>query len=336
MRINPGLQVLSLVEDAIQIGTGQRARWITGLSVDEKRFVLSLGQGGGGSPPAPVNEPGPARRAEILSMLAPVLLDSPAPSAADAVAGHGLGGRLVPDVLAWTASYAMDAVEVLRHRTEARVAVHGCGRMGQLLAHILAAAGVGGLLLVDPESIDAGDLGAGTTGITSVGSGRARATARSLQPIYPQLRVAETAVRDPAAEALDMAVIVSGGNLPRLETLTEDAAMLPVLFTDSGMHLGPLCLPGLTLCAQCAWEQCDPTLRMLREGTVVPAVLRPESSLAALAAGMAAMQVLMVLDRINIPSAAGAMILCDLPTGSTTSVPARARPHCHCLDPVAA
>ncbi|MDO5744524.1 MAG: ThiF family adenylyltransferase, partial [Micrococcaceae bacterium] len=249
MRINPGLQVLSLVEDAIQIGTGHRARWITGLSVDEKRFVLSLGRGGGGSTPVPVQEPAPARRAEILSMLAPVLLDSPAPPASEPVPGHGLGGRLVPDVLAWTASYRMDAVDVLRLRAEAKVALHGCGRMGQLLAHILAAAGVGGLLLVDQESIDSGDLGAGTTGIASVGSGRARATARALQPIYPQLRVAETAVRGPSAEPLDLAVVVSGGNLPRLGTLTEDAAMLPVLFTDSGMHLGPLCLPGLTMCA---------------------------------------------------------------------------------------
>ncbi len=336
MRINPGLQVLSLVEDVIQIGTGQRARWITGLSDDEKRFVLSLGQDVRASSPADGDEPGPARRAEILSMLAPVLLDSPTSLTSQPVAGHGLGERLLPDVLAWSASYRMDAVEVLRHRTEARVAVHGCGRMGQLLAHILAAAGVGGLLLIDPDPIDAGDLGAGTTGITSVGSGRARATARALQPIYPQLRVAETAVRGPAAEPLDIAVVVSGGNLPRLDTLTEDASMLPVLFTDTGMNLGPLCLPGLTMCARCAWEQCDPTLHMLPESTGIGAVPRPESSLAALAAGMAAMQVLMVLDRINIPSAAGSMIMCDLPTGSTTSVPAKARPHCRCLDPVAA
>ena len=54
MRINPGLQVLSLVEGAIQIGTGQRARWITGLTPAEKRFVLSLCEHG----PRPA---GPAR-----------------------------------------------------------------------------------------------------------------------------------------------------------------------------------------------------------------------------------------------------------------------------------
>ncbi|GAA1859719.1 hypothetical protein GCM10009715_04050 [Paeniglutamicibacter psychrophenolicus] len=356
MRINPGLQVLSLMEGVVQIGTGQRARWITGLSAAEKRFVLSLGNDGQGTA-APVDptqdrpkgqprEQGPdaTRRSEILAMLAPVLLDTPARTAPGARPGsghglgHGLGARLVPDVRQWSAAYQMDAAEVLERRAGARVAVQGCGRMGQLLAHILAAAGVGSLMLSDAASMDAGDLGAGTTGIGSVGTPRARATARALAPLYPHLVVAETGQRSPDAPPLDMAVVISGGMLPPLESLATDAAVLPVLFTDSGMNLGPLCLPGLTMCERCVWEQCDPTLRLLADagiGARVPG-LRPEASLAAVAAGMAAMQVLMVLDRINIPSAAGSMLVCDLPTGSTTMVPAKTRPRCNCLDSLAA
>jgi hypothetical protein len=352
MRINPGLQVLSLMEGVVQIGTGQRARWITGLSAAEKRFVLSLGTEGQG-PAAPTGhaeghakgqpqEQGPdaARRSEILEMLAPVLLDTPAqvPPGARPGSGHGLGARLVPDVRQWSAAYQMDAAEVLARRAGARVALQGCGRMGQLLAHILAAAGVGSLMLSDAASMDAGDLGAGTTGIGSVGTPRARATARALASLYPHLVVAETGHRSPDAPPLDMAVVISGGMLPPLESLATDAAMMPVLFTDSGMNLGPLCLPGLTMCERCVWEQCDPTLRMLADagvGARVPG-LRPEASLAAVAAGMAAMQVLMVLDRINIPAAAGSMLVCDLPTGSTTMVPAKMRPRCNCLDSLAA
>ena len=64
--------------------------------------------------------------------------------------------------------------------------------------------------------------------------------------------------------------------------------------------------------------------------------LRPEASLAAVAAGLAAMQSLMVLDRINIPAAAESMIVCDLPPGSVSSVPAKVRPRCTCLDGLAA
>ncbi len=352
MRINPGLQVLSLMEGVVQIGTGQRARWITGLSAAEKRFVLSLcedapdpaatrGRPRSQSPGQPGDRGTEAtRRGEILAMLAPVLLESPAqtPPGTRPGSGHGLGARLVPDVRQWSAAYQMDAGEVLERRAAARVALHGCGRMGQLLAHILAAAGVGSLMLSDAASMDAGDLGAGTTGIGSVGTPRARATARALAPLYPHLAVAETGHRSPDAPPLDMAVVISGAMLPPLESLAADAAVLPVLFTDSGMHLGPLWLPGLTMCGHCVWEQCDPTLRMLAGAGVDAQVrgLRPEASLAAVAAGMAAMQVLMVLDRINIPSTAGSMLVCDLPTGSTTTVPAKTRPHCNCLDSLAA
>lgn len=346
MRINPGLQVLSLVEGAIQIGTGQRARWITGLTPAEKRFVLSLCEHGP-RPAGPAPDlPDERRRTEILAMLGPALVQSPTqPPLAEGAepvgalgTGSGLGARLVPDVLQWGAAYQMDAVPVLRRRAEAKVALYGCGRMGQLLAHVLAGAGVGSLMLCDGSPLDAGDLGAGTTGITGVGAPRARATARALQSTYPHLVVADAAGRSPDAAALDMAVVMAGGMLPPLESLAVDAAMLPVLFTDSGMHLGPMVIDGLTMCAACAWEQCDPTLRMLdaRESVGRAPALRPEASLAAVAAGLAAMAVLMALDRINIPAAAGSMTVCDLPTGSITSVPARARSRCTCLDPLAA
>ncbi|MBV1779596.1 ThiF family adenylyltransferase [Paeniglutamicibacter sp. ABSL32-1] len=346
MRINPGLQVLSLVEGAIQIGTGQRARWITGLTEAEKRFVLSLCERGPrpvGPAPEPPAEP---RRGEILQMLGPVLLESPAqppPPRASAPgnwpgAVNGLGARLVPDALQWGAAYQMDAVPVLQRRAEAKVALYGCGRMGQLLAHVLAGAGVGSLMLCDGAPMDAGDLGAGTTGITGVGAPRARVTARALQSIHPHLVVADAAGRSPDAPALDMAVVIAGGMLPPLDSLSADAAMLPVLFTDSGMHLGPMVIDGLTMCAPCAWEQCDPTLRMLaaNETAGQAPALRPEASLAAVAAGLAAMAVLMALDRINVPAAAESMVVCDLPTGSVTSVPARPRARCGCLDPLAA
>ncbi len=338
MRIKPGVQVLSLVEGTIQIGTGQHARWITGLSAAERRFVLSLATGAPPSPSAPISGDvlKKGRRSEILGILAPVLVPSVPHSGKDveAALGKGLGARMMPDVLQWSSAYRLDATRALKARSESRVALYGCGRTGQLLAHILAAAGVGGLMLSDSEDFDAEDLGAATAGITAVGTQRARATARSLQPLYPHLAVAESAVRSPGAPPLDISVVIGEGALPPVHSLAQDEAMIPVLFTDAGVRIGPMSIDGLSMCAPCVWEQCDPTVRMLdnHAGENKRQLLRPEASLAAVTAGVTAMQVLMLIDRINVPTTVDSMITWDLSTGGGSSTPAKQRPHCTCLD----
>lgn len=369
MRINPGLQVLSLVEGTIQIGTGHRARWITGLDEAEQQFVLSLCGKVQQDPPG--GHPGlsPERQQAILTVLRPVLIDrDPSASAPPALppvdsglatahspgqtAGKSLrsGGplgndsegpgdsRLIPDVLQWSAAYELDAAPVLRRRTDARVAIHGLGRTGQLLAGILASAGVGSLLLCDHRRMAAEDLGAATIGIGSLGQMRARALSRALTQAYPRLILAETALRGPEAPPVGLAVVIAGSLLPPLEDLPEDERLLPVLFTDSGVRIGPMVIPGYTMCERCAWEQCDPTLRIVAPGEHFGhrGPVKPEASLAATAAGTAATQILMALDQVNVPAAAEAMIVCDLATGITSQVPARQRPGCTCLDQQAA
>lgn len=351
MRINPGLQVLSIVEGTIQIGTGQRARWITGLDPAEQQFVLSLSGrepacGPAGAPLLP-----PERQNAILSVLRPVLIEpaadssgpespvsvssGPAASARAAAAPDGPGSsRLTPDILQWSAAYELDAGPVLRKRADARVAIHHLGRTGQMLAGILAASGIGSLLLCDAGRMQPEDLGAATTGINSVGQLRTRAASRALAQTYPRLTLAETAQRGPEAAPVDLAVVIAGGLLPDLGLLPQDDRLLPILFTDAGVRIGPMVIPGLTMCDACAWEQCDPTLRIVPPGEHLGRghPLLPEASLAATAAGTAATQILMALDEVNVPAAAEAMILVDLATGATRQVPARQRPGCTCLD----
>ncbi|MFF5791424.1 hypothetical protein ACFY5D_05205 [Paeniglutamicibacter sp. NPDC012692] len=344
MRINPGLQVLSIVEGTIQIGTGQGARWITGLDPAEQLFVLSLCGREPACGPAEAPFLPPERQNAILSVLRPVLIEpaadpsassGPAASARAAAASDGPGSsRLTPDVLQWSAAYELDAGPVLRKRADARVAIHQLGRTGQMLAGILAASGIGSLLLCDAGRMQPEDLGAATTGINTVGQLRTRAASRALAQTYPRLTLAETALRGPDAAPVDLAVVIAGGLLPDLGLLPQDDRLLPVLFTDAGVRIGPLVIPGLTMCDACAWEQCDPTLRIVPPGGHLGRghPLLPEASLAATAAGTAATQILMALDEVNVPAAAEAMILVDLATGATRQVPARQRPGCTCLD----
>ena len=103
---------------------------------------------------------------------------------------------------------------------------------------------------------------------------------------------------------------------------------------DAGVRIGPMSIDGMSMCAPCVWEQCDPTVRMLDSHADENEyqLLRPEASLAAVAAGITAMQVLMLIDRINVPTTVDSMITWDLSTGGGSSIPAKQRPHCTCLD----
>ena len=74
--------------------------------------------------------------------------------------------------------------ERLRH---ARVAILGCGSVGSTLARLLAQAGIGNLLLVDPDFVDWPNVGRHQLGATSVERGKAPELAREIERAYPHL-----------------------------------------------------------------------------------------------------------------------------------------------------
>ena len=74
--------------------------------------------------------------------------------------------------------------ERLQH---ARVAILGCGSVGSPLARLLAQAGVGNLLLVDPETMDWPNVGRHQLGAASVNKGKAPDLAREIETAYPHL-----------------------------------------------------------------------------------------------------------------------------------------------------
>ena len=74
--------------------------------------------------------------------------------------------------------------ERLRH---ARVAILGCGSIGSPLARLLAQAGVGNLLLVDPDTMDWPNVGRHELGAASVNRAKAPELAREIEKAYPHL-----------------------------------------------------------------------------------------------------------------------------------------------------
>ena len=70
---------------------------------------------------------------------------------------------------------------------EARVAILGCGSLGGPLARLLAQAGVGNLLLVDPATLDWPNVGRHELGARSVGRPKAHELARELERAFPHL-----------------------------------------------------------------------------------------------------------------------------------------------------
>ena len=74
--------------------------------------------------------------------------------------------------------------ECLRH---ARVAILGCGSVGATLARLLAQAGIGNLLLVDPATMDWPNVGRHELGADSVGRSKAAELAHKIEKAYPHL-----------------------------------------------------------------------------------------------------------------------------------------------------
>lgn len=97
--------------------------------------------------------------------------------------------RIDPD---WIHGRGSDSSQsVLR---EARVAVLGCGSLGSTIAMMMARAGVGHLLLVDPERMESANAGRHLLGIESLGEDKAAATKRRILSELPHIGSVEAEV----------------------------------------------------------------------------------------------------------------------------------------------
>jgi len=75
------------------------------------------------------------------------------------------------------------------------VTVLGCGAVGSLAAVRLAQSGIGGMILVDPQSLEGPNAGRHALGVRSVGFGKAASLAQEIGRRFPHMRTIEALPR---------------------------------------------------------------------------------------------------------------------------------------------
>jgi proteasome lid subunit RPN8/RPN11 len=166
------------------------------------------------------------------------------------------------------------------------VLVAGCGSVGSYVAEQLVRSGVGALVLVDPEPVEAANLSRTVYEAADVGSPKVEALAARLLRIQPGLRLERHArpLDALAPEALDAAVrgadlVVAATDDPAAQRILNRFAHgrgRPALFP--GLHAGArggevvVTVPGRTPCYLCATrtrgaERAGPASRELDYGT---------------------------------------------------------------------
>lgn len=266
MQLNPGLSVTQVSEDVVQIGSGRRSIQLQGCSPAVLSFVERMRAGvADGTESAAARSAGldPAHCRELLQELSPLLRW--APEDGPAGAGHSVD-LLAQDIAVTQAAHALDhtagkvpavptGAEVVRRRRRAAIQVAGLGRTGAAAASVLASAGIGRLVLCDPQPVGAGDLG---TGYLSADVGRLRpiALARRLEGSALEPVVLPLTAPSGAAPAGDVTVLVCRGGLDvGFLALARSAEhpVLPVLVRDDDVLIGPWSTPGHPGCPLC-WE----------------------------------------------------------------------------------
>jgi hypothetical protein len=337
MRLNPGLSLVRLTPDTVQIGSGMRSTQLSGCSPEVLAFLDRLQAGiEDGREPDVVRSCGldPAEARALVSSLEDFLHRHASPA--------GTGPGHAADVLAqdMATGLAVDhgpvdsrdrAGETLARRHRIGAQVLGLGRTGAAVARSLAAAGIGRLALWDCAEVATEDLG---TGYLPADLGRIRsvALARRIDDIGLDPVILPLTTPDRPGPGGDVTVVVTRGAVD-LEAVAlaraADHALLPVVVRDDDVLVGPWCAPGVAgcpLCVDLAAAASDP-LRSIRTDALLAAGAGREDLTLAMAAGsLAARQLLQWVDTGAVTD--GAMLHLQASSGrvDTLTVP----PHRDC------
>ena len=214
----------------------------------------------------------------------------------------------------------------LAARRQALVEVRGAGRIGAVIARLLAAAGVGQVSADDGGQATAHDVAPG--GLTRHDIGRPRGPAVSVDlPDWTDRQI----------EGPDLVVLAPPAHTARDEAAGLLRLGIPHLIArvvETTGVVGPLVLPGTTSCLRChdlhrtdrdpAWPRV-----LVQADAPLPGVAACDVTLAALVAALAAQQVLAHLDGF-VPATVDGTVETSLPFGLPRRRSWRPHPACGC------
>jgi hypothetical protein len=327
--LKPALRRVWRDKTTLQIGLDpERALVLAGVGPATARFVETLdgtrdrAEAIAAAPLVGLDEEAAARLIDLLS--AEGILDD---AAADTRALFELAGedreRLRPDLasLSLVRRTPDGGVAALTRRRRAAVQVHGAGRVGAPVACLLAAAGVGHVLVTDPDPARPTDVAPGGLTLDEVGGRRQdgvqavlRRNSRSTQVTLAPRRARATP---------DLAVLAPTGRVDPMWSEHLMRAGVPHLFAgvrEATGVVGPFVLPGRSSCLRChnlyradrdpAWPRVAAQLAVA-DGASVRAC---DTALAVTVAAHAALQALMFLDG-DRPTAVDGTLEIRLPGG---------------------
>jgi hypothetical protein len=208
--------------------------------------------------------------------------------------------RLSGELAALAAQHGAAAAEVLSARRHASVEVHGTSRVAVHLACVLAAAGVGRVRCVGSGVARLSHAVPGGVAVGDEGVVLAAAAEAALRRAAPEVDTAPL----PVDERPDLTILATDspvGDDRRAALHAADAPYLAVAVNLESGIVGPLVLPGLTSCLQCAdlhRADRDPAWSALAVQLTIGRRHGPASAVAVatVVAGVAAQQALTFLD----------------------------------------
>ncbi|MGW7207848.1 TOMM precursor leader peptide-binding protein [Streptomyces sp. NPDC054837] len=252
--------------------------------------------------------------------------------------------RLRPDLasLSLTTSEPGEGIELLAARRSLRVQVRGAGRVGAVLASLLAGAGVGEVDVRDVGEVEPWDVAPGGLPAETIGERRDEAARRAARRSAPD----RSPRRPPSGDGepgFSLVILAPRDDVavhapPPADPLVDSGT--PHLYAgvvEATGVVGPLVLPGVTSCAGCLHEgraDRDPVWPRLvaqwRSGSGRTRQVPPcDLALATTVAGLAAAHALSFLDG-RTPSSAGARWEVSLPALNWHARPVWAHPACRC------
>jgi hypothetical protein len=255
----------------------------------------------------------------------------------------GTRARLEPDAQAWAAAYrgAGDGLLLLTERGRRHVHVEGDGRVAAAIVTTLASAGVGIVTTAELGRVRESDVLPAGAGVADVGTATGAAVRQAVGRVRgePQARADRIAGRD-GLHRPDLTVLVADDVVDSRrgdELVRHDVPHLAVVTMPDRVVIGPLVLPGRTPCLRCldlhrrdrdpAWPQ---VVAQLLSAQVRRGRGRAETASATAAAGLAALQALVLLDGHTTPVSVGRTLELTLPDGLVERRAWRLHPSCGC------